>query len=531
MFKVLRQKLTKDGDNGIFQGDKKTPHGVKKLEKELQKRYANGVNYNMKIIVRGDRNVGKSALFNRLQGKPFNEKYVATEEIQVTNIEWNYKNTDHIVKVEVWDVVDEGKKRKVVSEDTPSGLKICNNSTFDTIACDASVIDVYKNTHGVIFVFDITKNWTWQYVQRELSKIDKNIPVLVMANKSDLESERVIENETCEYFLKELGRNNVLFTTSSMKTAHGLRFLHSFFNLPFLHLQKDVLEKSLKQNQHEIALTYLELNSFYKESKEEQVSDDDDFGNNHCQVDNNNITNESVNKSNEKFIVKEIVSSDDDDELEGNTMVDMYEDDFDSADDFNQTLKVPIEIPKPKNWDNSIDLIETSTISQNHDSTLSNEDLYRKKNNHSESKLNVRNQTIKTCKKDKIKTTKKKSISPPEISDFEIDIKEECNINEKPIKYNDISNKVQSTNGTSLKILELFTSDEDKLTSSINADRRKKSKKNKKEKKTKCQNNGNTHNKAEKGVFKLNKTKQEDLLTEDFTTPINNDIYKEYDPI
>uniref|UniRef100_A0A0K0EHC0 Rab-like protein 6 n=1 Tax=Strongyloides stercoralis TaxID=6248 RepID=A0A0K0EHC0_STRER len=529
MFKVLRQKLTKDGDNGIFQKCTKTPPGVKKIEKELQKRYANGVNFNMKIIIRGDRNVGKSALFNRLQGKAFNDNYIATEEIQVTNIEWNYKNTDHIVKVEVWDVVDQGKKRNVVSEDVRGTLKLNNNSTFDTIACDASIIDVYKNTHGVIFVFDITKNWTWQYVQRELNKIDKKIPVLVMANKCDLSSERVIENETCEYYLKELERCNILFTPSSMKTAHGLRFLHSFFNLPFLHLQKDVLERSLKQNQCEITLAYLELNSFYKESKEEQVSDDESFGNNHCKIESNCVTNECINKLDEKSDERKILSSDDDDdELERNNMVDMYEDDFDSADDFNQTFQISTEILKCKNLNKST---EISNINPNQDIEY-NKDLYIIKNNYGESEMNTKNFINNFSDNNEYDIEKNKSISSIEISDFEIDNIKESSISEGLKNYDNITNKIENSNSISLEMSELFINSSDKSNSSINLNAKKKLKKSKKVKRKKPQNNEKVYdNKSKDEIIDINKIKQKNLLIEDYVPSTSSDINCEYDPI
>ncbi len=127
----------------------------------------------MKLLLRGDRSTGKSALFRRLQGGPFLEEYAATEEIQVTSIQWSHKAADDVVKVDVWDVVDKGKRRIKLNQ----GLKLAAASDKEEkvgdleAALDAEFVDVYKGAHGVVFLYDVTKMWTFEYVRRELEKV------------------------------------------------------------------------------------------------------------------------------------------------------------------------------------------------------------------------------------------------------------------------------------------------------------------------------------------------------------------------
>ncbi|XP_036385321.1 rab-like protein 6 [Megalops cyprinoides] len=240
--------------------DKNIPAGLQSMNQSLQRRFAKGVQYNMKIVIRGDRNTGKSALWHRLQGKKFLEEYIPTQEIQVTSIHWNYKTTDDVVKVEVWDVVDKGKGKK-----RGESLKLENEpqESETEMALDAEFLDVYKNCNGVIMMFDITKQWTFNYILRELPKVPTHVPVCVLGNQRDMGEHRVILPDDIRDFIsglnRPLGSSYIHYAESSMKNGFGLKYLHRFFNIPFLQLQRETLLRQLETNQLDIDATLEEL--------------------------------------------------------------------------------------------------------------------------------------------------------------------------------------------------------------------------------------------------------------------------------
>ncbi|RXN22189.1 rab 6 isoform X1 [Labeo rohita] len=241
--------------------DKNIPAGLQSMNQSLQRRFAKGVQYNMKIVIRGDRNTGKSTLWHRLQGKKFQEEYIPTQEIQVTSIHWNYKTTDDVVKVEVWDVVDKGKGKK-----RGETLKLENEpqeQTESELALDAEFLDVYKNCNGVIMMFDITKQWTYNYILRELPKVPTHVPVCVLGNYRDMGEHRVVLPDDIRDFIaglnRPLGSSYIHYAESSMKNGFGLKYLHRFFNIPFLQLQRETLLRQLETNQLDIDATLEEL--------------------------------------------------------------------------------------------------------------------------------------------------------------------------------------------------------------------------------------------------------------------------------
>ncbi|XP_018412269.1 PREDICTED: rab-like protein 6 [Nanorana parkeri] len=259
MFSALKKLV---GSDISTMKDKNIPAGLQSMNQVLQRRFAKGVQYNMKIVIRGDRNTGKTTLWHRLQGKKFVEEYIPTQEIQVTSIHWNYKTTDDIVKVEVWDVVDKGKGKKRGE----GGLKLENEPQEgdSDLALDAEFLDVYKNCNGVILMFDITKQWTFTYIMRELPKVPSHVPVCVLGNYRDMGEHRVILPDDVRDCIQGLNRrpgsSYIRYAESSMKNSFGLKYLHKFFNIPFLQLQRETLLRQLETNQLDIDATLEELN-------------------------------------------------------------------------------------------------------------------------------------------------------------------------------------------------------------------------------------------------------------------------------
>ncbi|KAM3825695.1 rab-like protein 6 isoform 2-T2 [Vipera latastei] len=224
--------------------DRPIPAGLQSMNQALQRRFAKGVQYNMKIVIRGDRNTGKTTLWHRLQGKKFVEEYIPTQEIQVTSIHWNYKS--------------KCKKRG-------DGLKLDNDpqEAESEMALDAEFLDVYKNCNGVVMMFDITKQWTFNYILRELPKVPTHVPVCVLGNYRDMGEHRVILPDDVREFIDNMNRppgsSYFRYAESSMKNSFGLKYLHKFFNIPFLQLQRETLLRQLETNQLDIDATLEEL--------------------------------------------------------------------------------------------------------------------------------------------------------------------------------------------------------------------------------------------------------------------------------
>jgi len=161
------------GDSKIIE---RRNRNIKRMDQAVRKKLRGGVQFNMKVVIRGCKGTGKTSLWKRLQGLPLASEYKGTDEIQTTNINWSFRNVEEVVKVEVWDVVDETKLGR------KEGLG------GDGLGLDASVVNVYQNAQAAIFMVDRNRPETFDYVARRLEgdQITPATSVLVLINFKDV---------------------------------------------------------------------------------------------------------------------------------------------------------------------------------------------------------------------------------------------------------------------------------------------------------------------------------------------------------
>lgn len=128
--------------------------------------------YLFKVIVIGDSCVGKSSLLLRLVDKEFDPDFNATIgidfKIKILNLE------DKIIKLQIWDSAGQDRFRAITTM-------------------------YYRNSDGVILMFDVTNRNSFENIISWLHELDKyapsNIPKILIGGKADLKLERHISYE------------------------------------------------------------------------------------------------------------------------------------------------------------------------------------------------------------------------------------------------------------------------------------------------------------------------------------------------
>ncbi|KAG1858415.1 Rab1b in complex with the Gef domain of DrraSIDM FROM legionella [Suillus subalutaceus] len=146
--------------------------------------------YLFKLLLIGDSGVGKSCLLLRFADDTYTESYISTigVDFKIRTIEL------------------EGKTVK---------LQIVSQERFRTITSS-----YYRGAHGIIVVYDVTDNDTFTNVKQWLQEIDRyaseGVNKLLVGNKSDLTSKKVVEYSVAKEFADQL---SIPFLETSAKNA------------------------------------------------------------------------------------------------------------------------------------------------------------------------------------------------------------------------------------------------------------------------------------------------------------------------
>jgi small GTP-binding protein len=115
-----------------------------------------------KIILTGNFSVGKTSLFNRFINNQFDDKYITTIGVKVNKK--NIELDEQEISLVLWDVAGEVSQDKVPTS-------------------------YFLGSHGIIYVFDLTRPTTWGNIANDLEYLANLLPfavVRVVGNKRDL---------------------------------------------------------------------------------------------------------------------------------------------------------------------------------------------------------------------------------------------------------------------------------------------------------------------------------------------------------
>ena len=153
--------------------------------------------YNFILGIFGEGRVGKTCIVKRLLDQGFNEEEETSSDADKVDTSINIGKD--IVNLDIYDLPGQ--------------------ESFHSFASN-----YIKGLNGVILVYDIVTKYSFEKIdfwfKQMQENLDKNIPILLLANKCDLNEQRAISKEDGEKLAKE---KNMLFFECSAKNNDNIK--------------------------------------------------------------------------------------------------------------------------------------------------------------------------------------------------------------------------------------------------------------------------------------------------------------------
>jgi Ras-related protein Rab-11A len=155
-------------------------------------------NYLFKILLLGDSFVGKTNMLKRFLTDKFDSNTKETVGVEFGSKDFVFGEKKDIVKAQIWDTAGQERYRSITKS-------------------------YYQGAKGVLLVYDITQRASFENIDNwivDLSKNgDKDIYILLIGNKADLESSRVVTKEEGQ---AKAGQYNIAFFETSAKSGDNI---------------------------------------------------------------------------------------------------------------------------------------------------------------------------------------------------------------------------------------------------------------------------------------------------------------------
>ncbi|XP_077940332.1 ras-related protein Rab-35 isoform X1 [Gasterosteus aculeatus] len=174
-----------------------------------------GKDYNhlFKLLIIGDSNVGKSSLLLRFADSSFSGSYITT-----IGVDFKIRTVDidgERVKLQIWDTAGQERFRTITSTESSSPLS-----------------RYYRNTHGVIIVYDVTNPESFVNVKRWLNEISQNcdnVCKILVGNKDDDPSRKQVDTQDALRFGESTGVR--VFETSAKENINVEEMFMAFTHM------------------------------------------------------------------------------------------------------------------------------------------------------------------------------------------------------------------------------------------------------------------------------------------------------------
>merc|ERR1711967_23596 len=160
-------------------GQKKEKAGRASLHKEkMNPEY----DYLFKLLLIGDSGVGKSCLLLRYVDETYQESYISTigVDFKIKTIELDGK----VIKLQIWDTAGQERFRTITSS-------------------------YYRGAHGIIVVYDVTDQESFNNVKVWLQEIDRyaneNVNKMLVGSKCDLTTKKVVNTDDAKGYAETVG--------------------------------------------------------------------------------------------------------------------------------------------------------------------------------------------------------------------------------------------------------------------------------------------------------------------------------------